>query len=170
VHGRQAGGPLLDQLAERRRVGCGPAPDLVDRALQVAVDHEAVAVGLGEDGRRVGVYVLQSPLRGESELVVDQQRVGLDQYVRGRAGVVRESRQRELLGHGVATGQWTCLQDDDAQPRLGEVAGADEAVVPGADDDDVRLIRQRIGKHRHRSYGCGGGRCRVCERCLTSAG
>ena len=105
----------------------------------VAGHDDRVAVGQGQDDGRIGVDVAQAVL-GQPQLVVPDDRVGLDQHVRAGAGVVPEARQRELLGHGVAADVRLLLEDDDLEPGRGEVGRPDQAVVAGADDDDVRAV------------------------------
>ena len=54
---------------------------------------------------------------------------------------VREDREAEaredLLGHGRATEDVTLLEDERPQAGLGQVRGADEAVVTATDHDGV---------------------------------
>ena len=66
-------------------------------------------------------------------------RVRLDEVVCGRAGVVEEARERQLLGCGVAAHHRSGLEHEHLKPGLGEVGSRDEAVVPGAGDDHVGL-------------------------------
>jgi len=53
---------------------------------------------------------------------------------------VPETRQRQLLGDGVATDPRLLLEHDDVEARSGQVCGADEAVVAGTDDHDIGAV------------------------------
>jgi hypothetical protein len=85
---------------------------------------------------RIRMEVLESVVL-EAELA--DRRARLDQVVRGRARVVQEARKSELLGRGVAADDRPLLEHEHLEARQREVGGGDEAVVPGACDDDVRL-------------------------------
>jgi hypothetical protein len=73
--------PLLDHVPEGRGIPSGPSGQLVHGAVQVAVHHQQVAVRLRQHHCGVGGDVLQSVLGGEAQLVVANQRVGLDEHV-----------------------------------------------------------------------------------------
>ena len=138
-----------------------PAGQLRRGLRPVAGHHDRLAVGQRQHHGRVGVHVPQ-PVRGrQPQLVVPDHRVALDQHVRAGAGVVPEARQGQLLGDGVAADDRLLLEDDDLEPGGGEVGRADQAVVPGADDDDVgaaaHAARTRpLGKVCSRSAPCLG--------------
>ena len=89
---------------------------------------------------RVGRHVREPVLALEPELVVAQERVGLDERMAGRAGVEAKARQRQLLGHGAAARKLARLEHDHLVARLREVRSGDEAVVPAAGHDDVEHL------------------------------
>ena len=72
-----------------------------------------------------------------------------------------EAGQRQLLGHRVAADVRLLLEDDDLEPGRGEVRRADQAVVAGADDDDVRAVPA----HAARTSPLGN----VCRRSAPSS-
>ena len=108
-------------------VALGVAGDLLDVLVAVLPHHEAVAVlHRAERGRHQQRH---EAVLDEVELVHD---VGPQQAER-----VRERRELEaraqLLGDRRPAHQVTPLEDQRAQPRLGEVGAVDQPVVPAAD-------------------------------------
>jgi hypothetical protein len=143
VLGRQPAGPLLDQLDERAGVRAGPAGQLVRRGGQVRAHDEQAAVVLRQHDRGVGRGVPQAVRGQQAELVVGQQRVGLDQHVRAGAGVVAKPGRVSSSVTGVAADHLARLEHADLEPRRGQVCRADQPVVPGTDHDDIGAVRQR---------------------------
>jgi hypothetical protein len=88
----------------------------------------------------IGMQVLQAVL-GQAELIEDRAR--LNEVVRGRAGVVQEPRQRQLLRAGVPADILPSLQDKAGQPGPGEISGGDQAVVTRTGHDDVERLAHR---------------------------
>ena len=121
---------------------------LVDRAMEaddaVVVEHR--------DRERVHLEVAQ-PGAGEVELLGDGRHV--DDVVGGRVEVEPVTGD-DLLGARAAAGTVERLDHDDVAPGLGQVAGGDEAVVAGADDDvghprprsDDMAFTRRSGRSR----------------------
>ena len=57
-----------------------------------------------------------------------------------------------------------CLDEQRAQAGPGEVGGADQAVVAGADDDRVVVVRRRVARHSGVALMCSVAVCSLCER------
>ena len=53
----------------------------------------------------------------------------------------------EFLRHRRAADDMPALEHGDLQPGRGEIGGADQPVMPAADDDDVGALRS-AGDHR----------------------
>src|SRR5687768_1114093 len=51
-----------------------------------------------------------------------------------------ESGERQLLGHAIAADRLAMLQDEAAVAGPRKVGGGDQAVVPGAGDDNIEAI------------------------------
>ena len=122
------------ELAERLGVRLREARDARGRALDAPAADDRFPVG--ED---VGELVLREDVAGtvalELEVAVD--RAHVDDPVKVRVEVVPEAGRGHLLGGTAAARDRAGLEHEHPLPRLGEVAGAGEAVVPAADDDDV---------------------------------
>ena len=54
--------------------------------------------------------------------------------------VVAEAGQRQLLGDDVAAGDTPPFQHQATIASFREIRGGDQAVVPGASDDDIELV------------------------------
>ena len=142
-HHRQAhgggGGDDLRQLEPARGVLAREALHLLDRALGLAPHGDRLALRAEVDVGRVDESLAQPvllatararcrSLRGAEQRGVDRRLV--DQVVRRLGG--------HRVGRGHAAGRGGGLDDEDVEPRLGHVARGHQAVVAGADDDDVR--------------------------------
>src|SRR5579885_17034 len=68
--------------------------------------------------------------------------------------------RREFLGDGGSADDVPPLQHQHPEPRLGEVAAADEAVMPGADDDRVVLSRHPVPPL---DQDCARRSCAICS-------
>ena len=158
------GEPLVHRLAPAdRRVG-----DRVEDRLDgfVVGDHAPVGGGilLGEFGEFLAGALDVVPLRqmravrkrtmhhdfgmnvfeavlAEPELVVAQHRRILDHHMRGPARVVLEARQRQFLGDAIAADHRPAFQHQAAVAGLRQIGRRDQAVVPGAGDDDIETDR-----------------------------
>ena len=114
-------------------VALGVARDLLDVLVAVLPHHEAVAVlHRAERGRHQQRH---EAVLDEVELVDD---LGPQQAERVRERRELEART-ELLGDRRPTHQVAPLEDQRAQPGLGEIGAVDEPVVPATDDDRVVL-------------------------------
>ncbi len=118
-------------------VGLRVARDLLDRAVEVHPRGELLPVRERDVGERVGHEVLEPVALLQTELVVQEQRVGLDQRVSGRARVDQVARPEQLLGRGAAAGDGARVEHEHLAARHGQIRRGDEAVVAGARDDDV---------------------------------
>jgi hypothetical protein len=99
-------------------------------------------------GADVRVDVLEPELRLESELVVEQQRVGLDHDVTDRSGVVLEARKRDLARVDRASGEVGAFEQTHAQPGLGQVRGGRQTVVACPDEHHVVLVGHDVSLSR----------------------
>src|SRR3546814_2197064 len=72
--------------------------------------------------------------------------LGLEQAHRVAGDAVAESRV-EFLRHRRAADDTSPLDHANLEARLGEIEGADEAVMPGADDDRVVCFRHSLPRH-----------------------
>ncbi len=68
--------------------------------------------------------------------------LGVQQADRVRSRGVAESRM-ERFGYGGAADDGAAFEHPDRKSGAGQIAGADEAVVAAADNDDIRLVRGR---------------------------
>jgi hypothetical protein len=118
-------------------VGARERRDLLARALEVHPHREVAAVREGDVRERVGDEVLEAVVAQEAELVVEQQRVRLDERVAGRARVDLVAGQQQLLGGGAAAGDRPRVEHEALVAGLREIGGGDQAVVPSARDDHV---------------------------------
>ena len=130
---------LVEQPAVGVGVARGVARDLLDRALAVEPRGQVRAVRERDVRERVRVQVLEPVAAEQPELVVDQQRVGLDQRVAGRARVDRVARAEQLLGCGAAARDVPRVEHQHLVAGDRQVGGGDQAVVAGAGDDDLRV-------------------------------
>ena len=112
-----------------------PGRERRHRALPVgeAIGHQQIAALVHRP--EVGDGTLDDPEPMAFQLQVgDDHRVEQAHRVGGHR--VAEARMK-LLGHGRAADHCILFEHDDAQARAGQVGGAGEPVVPGADDGDV---------------------------------
>ncbi len=131
----------------RRRTACRP------RACRPSSTRCSPA-GRKRDGLEVRARPLE-PVRGELEVARD---AGIEQVGEVRAGRHAEARG-ELARDGGAADLGGGLEHDDFAPGAGEVGGAGEAVVAGADDDDAIAVSHRTSPPARCSDGAG--RCRI---------
>ena len=120
-------------------------PDLLDVLAVVVAEQQVVAVTGRVERRRH--HQRQEPVLDQVELVDD-----LRPEQAQRVGERRELEPgHQLLGDRRAADEVALLEDQGAQPRLGEVAGVDQAVVAAADDD--RVVRRAGQLVAHGSSG-----------------
>ena len=81
---------------------------------------------------------------------IGQHRPFADEVV-GRMGVVLEAGSDEFASGAAAAHRGVALDDRDLQARFGEIRGADQAVVSGANDDAI-VLRARC--HAALPFGC----------------
>jgi hypothetical protein len=121
----------LREPAVRAGVPLGEGADRLQRARLVGRDHERPPVGGERHEPRVGIHELHASSR--------EPHVAHDGRAK-RSDRVRDRRRRvagdELGVLEPAADRCPPLDDDDGQPRPGEVEGGGEAVVTGADDED----------------------------------
>ena len=126
-------------VGDQPAVGVGVAAretrELLARPVEVAPLGQRLAVAEDHVHDGIRVEVLEPVVLREAELL--DRRARLDQVVGGRARVVVEAGERELLGRGVAADDRPRLEDEHLETRLGEIGGRDEAVVARPGDDDV---------------------------------
>jgi hypothetical protein len=99
----------------------------------------------------VGELVLRPDVAGpiplELEVAVDG--THMDDPVEVRVEVVPKAGRRDLLGRTATARDAAGLEHEDTLTRFREIAGAGEAVVPSADDDDVvALGHHSASSHR----------------------
>jgi hypothetical protein len=128
------------QGTEGVRVGLVQPRDLRGGAFDVAVHHQTRPVGEGQHDRGIGVHVPQAQ-SGQSEFVVADRGVGLQQHVRAGAGVVQVPGQRELLGDRVAADDGLLLDHEHLKSGARQVRGGDQGVVSGSDHHHIGGIR-----------------------------
>ena len=136
---RAEGALRLVVVGDQPPVGVGVAArepgELVARLVEVAPLGQGLAVAERHVDDGIRVEVLEAVVLGQAKLL--DRRARLDEVVRGRARVVVEAGERELLGGGVAADHRPRLEDEHLEARLGEIGGRDEAVVARPGDDDV---------------------------------
>jgi len=98
---------------------------------------ELLTVGERHVGHRVRVEVAETVIPAETEFVRGQQGVDPDQRVPGRAAVDGVPGEQEFLGGRAAAGNVPRVEDQALVSGLGQVAGGDQAVVPGSGNDDI---------------------------------
>ncbi len=89
------------------------------------------------DGIRIDVF---EPVIPQFQFVVAQQRIRLNSGVGSGAGVILESAQRQFRGLHAAADHRPALQNQTAIAGFRQVGGCDQAVVPGASNDNVEAI------------------------------
>ena len=161
---RMLGEPALQRRPESHRGELGLAEDVLDLVVLVEQAEVGGGVRLGEPGHllggpvpvqphgellavrerdvlhRIGLGVTQAVAGGQAELVAAQRRVDPDHRVPGRAGVDAEPGQQQLLGGRPAAGDRPCVQDQAPVAGLGQVAGGEQAVMPGPRHHDVGVV------------------------------
>ena len=108
--------------------------------LAVAVQLERRAVLEHRHHRHFGEDVFEAVARLELELVVLQQRIALDEDVAHRMLVVPEARQGQFARDHAAAEPGIALEHQHLLAGRGQIGGGHEAVVAGADGDDVCCI------------------------------
>ena len=148
-----------EQATVRPRVVLAEAGDLTDRPLLVQPHRELLAIGERHVGHRVWVDVAQTVVLPEAELVPGQQGVHPDQGVPGGAGVDLVAGEQDLLRSRPAARDVPRVENQAPVAGLGQVAGGDQAVVPGSGNDNIRVhdIRTHMqtfasGPARHKSH------------------
>ena len=135
------GGLDLVVVVEQATVGngvlAGEPRHLLGGAFPVEPHGELLAVGKGHLLHRVRLHVAQPVVGDEPQFVVQQRRVDPDHGVAGGAGVDAEPGQQQFLGGRTAAGDAPCVKHQAAVPRLGQVAGGEQAVVSRSGDHDV---------------------------------
>ena len=127
---------VLDHPSERVGVAPGELGEFVACAVEASPLGQPSPVRKGDVHHRIRVHVLES-VRAELQLVVAQRRACLNEVVRGRARVVEEAGQRQLLGRGIAAHDRPRVEHAALVARTREIRGGDERVVSAARDDDV---------------------------------
>ena len=125
------------------RVGGREAGHLLGGPLGVQPHGELPPVREGHLLDRVRLGVAQAVIGGQAQLVAAEHRVDPDHGVPGGAGVDAEPGQQQFLGGGPAAGNVPGVQHQAAVARLGQVAGREQAVVPGSGHHDVGVLGHR---------------------------
>ena len=128
--------PVLEELEVVVGIALAEPSELRVSSLGVEVHRDLLAIGHGHPGDRVGIDVFESELRDETEGVVLDDRIRLNDRMAGRAGVHKKAGQ-VLLGSHATTGDWPRVHDGDALASLREIGGRDKGVVTGSRNDDV---------------------------------
>ena len=132
---RRLGGEVAGvEPAPGRGVAGGELCEAPGRRLDVAADRQRAAIG--EDLRpiRVGREQLEAMVR-EAQLLRRRRQLG--HQIAAGMHVRKEARCRKRLGDRHAADRGVALQHEHLEPGPGEIAGAGEAVVAGADDRRV---------------------------------
>ncbi len=128
---------LLRHGEERLGVTVRELADRLGRPGGVAVERQRRAVFPHAHHRHFGEHVLEAVLALEAELVVQQQRVALNEDVAHRVLVVAEPRPGQLARHDAAAEPFVALEHEHLAPGDREVGCRYEAVVARTDDHDV---------------------------------
>ena len=132
---------MLDEGAVGVGVLGGDFRDAGAGFVEVAVEADA---GAGAEDRVVGPRVHLEVFEAELvQLQVAQHGREVDHDVRGGADIEAVTGDEVVLGADRAADDVAAFEDEDFPSRLGEVAGAGEAVVACADNDDV-VVRHAI--------------------------
>ena len=131
---------LVEQAEVGGRVGPGEPGHLLGRAVPVQPHGQLLAVRERHVLHRIGLRVAQAVVGGQAELVVAQRRVDADHRVPGGAGIDAEPGQQQFLGGCPAARDGPRVQDQAAVAGLGQVAGGEQAVVPGSRHHDVGVV------------------------------
>ena len=134
---RQKGLRHIGEGAERLGVFLREFGDVGDGAFAVAIHAERGAVLEHADHRHVGKDVAQAEFRFQSQIVVLQKRIALNEDVRHRMLVVQEARHGEFARHHAAAEPGVALKHQYLLARRRHVRRGNQAVVAGADGDDV---------------------------------
>ena len=133
---------LAVPFAESRGVFLGKSRDIGDGFLQIAAEHQrgAIAMRLAElvPRRDVGdafveVQVLEPGRLADVEMI-------------DRMQVVVEARQRDFARAQSAAISEPTVDQQNVEPGAGEITPKDQPVVPGADNDAVIGLFQRLGQ------------------------
>ena len=133
---QNAGGAFPKSVPRREGPGValGQAPDAVVRLAVVVPGHQIRAVREGLEGHRV-VPIGGVAVAGQVQLL---NHFALEQVADVGAIRHREAGMDHVANDGAA-GAVEPFQHQHGQPFLGQVAGAYQTVVPGANDDGVIL-------------------------------
>ena len=130
--------PLRLVTGRERPPRCGVPPrepgDAGDGPFHLPVDGDGAAVGEGMRVDDVGLDQRESVPR---QLQLARRRREVGELVAAGVHVRPETGQRQLFGERHAAEGVVLLEDEHLQTRPGEVAGAGEAVLAGADDDGI---------------------------------
>src|SRR3989454_2496004 len=126
-------GPHRLVLRIRRRVFLRELRDFLRGLLAVGPEEKISSIGERAEALRVEGHLPQPELR-ELEILEDL-RAEESRHVSRSADL--ESR-RDLVRDARASDAMRPLDDDDAEPRFGEIVRGDEPVMARPDDDDVR--------------------------------
>ncbi len=122
-------------------------------------DRRAGAVEVDPEGDR-DLFAGRCPERRETpriEVVVDQavrrqvelfDDAGVSDHHVGAGAPIDAVSGKPLHGRHRATDDGVAFDHLDVEASPGEIAGRDKAVVPGADDDDIRHVRRTGGRRR----------------------
>src|SRR2546425_10042719 len=126
-------GPHRLVLRIRRRVFLRELRDFLRGLLAVGPEEKISSIGEGAEALWVEGHLPQPELR-ELE-ILDDLRAEESRHVSRSADL--ESR-RDLVRDARASDTVCTLDNDDAEPRFGEIVRGDEPVMARPDDDDVR--------------------------------
>ena len=126
---------MLDRVVvgDQPPVGVGVAAreplELLAAALEIEPHRQLAAVGEGNVRERVGLDVGEPVALAQPELVLAQQRVGLDQRMAGRARVDQIAGLEHLFRGRAAAGNRARVEHDHLVAGAGEIGRGDQAVV-----------------------------------------
>ena len=89
----------------------------------------------GKTCAQFGSGVMLKPMAGEPKLL--RRRCELGDEIAARVNVGEEARRGKFLGDRHAAIGLVALEHQDLQPGAGEIAGASEPVMSGADDNGL---------------------------------
>ncbi|MDT4840039.1 hypothetical protein FQZ97_738470 [compost metagenome] len=106
-------------------------------ALAIPVKAEGGTVLEDRNQRHLRVDVLEAVLAQQTELIIADQRVRLNEDVANAVLVMAETRDRQLARNHATAKPRVSLQDQDFFAGGCQVSGGDEAIVAGANGDNV---------------------------------
>ena len=107
------------------------------RALAVAIQLQGSAILKDRHHRNFGEEVIEIVAGFEAKLIVQEQWIALDEDVAHRVLVMPETRLRQLARDDAAPEPGIALQHQHLLARNGRIGRSDEAVMAGADGNDV---------------------------------